>query len=675
MSEIPNSLIHESSPYLLQHAYNPVHWLPYSEKALAKAKFENKLILFSIGYSACHWCHVMEKESFEDREIADIMNANFVCIKVDREERSDIDMLYMGAVQLMTGHGGWPLNCFTLPNGKPVYGGTYFNKKEWKNILMQLEQVYRKEASKMEEYAEKLSAGMKQAELLNTSKNENVVLSREELNALIRKWQSGFDLEYGGDNRAPKFPMPGNYQFLLNYAIITKNDEVLKHVKQTLQHMSDGGIYDQLRGGFARYSVDKYWKVPHFEKMLYDNAQLISLYLEAYCQTGNEQFKNVAEQTLLFIEDEWMGKEGCVYSAYDADSEGEEGKYYVWTKEELKQHLKDDFDLFAELYSVNEVGYWEDGNYILMRNPKRNELALKHGISIDELIQIDNRCRGILLVLAQKRPKPLLDDKTITAWNALACSAFCKAFLMSGKEKYKKTAIDIISFILKQMYREDGGLWRIYKNGNCKVNAMLDDYAFVISALMDVYVISSNRDYLIKAEQLVSFTLKEFNNPESSLLFYADSKGDLMLRTTEISDNVIPSSNSQMALNLFKMGKYFGISVYIERANSMLAHVMEEAKRYPPGYSNWLQLALFELYPFFEIAIVGKHVDEMIQEVSKQGITNAILATARGEESLPLVKNRYVSGKTLIYVCKNNTCDLPLEKATDVKKRIEDHIK
>lgn len=667
----PNLLINESSPYLLQHAYNPVNWLPYGENASKKAKSENKLMLISIGYSACHWCHVMEHESFEDEQVAKIMNENFVCVKVDREERSDVDMLYMTAVQLMTGHGGWPLNCFTLPDGRAVYGGTYFNKNEWKNVLLKLSEIYRAEPQKMIEYAGNLEEGMKQADLITTRSSEELVIDRSILQESVRKWKTGFDAINGGPAKAPKFPLPSNYRFLLNYAILEKDETVLKHVHLTLQKMANGGIYDQLRGGFARYSVDMQWKVPHFEKMLYDNAQLVELYTEAYALSKIELYKETAQKTLAFMIEEWIGAEACFYSALDADSEGVEGKYYVWTKEELRDLLKEDFDLFSDLYSVNEKGYWEDGNYILMRNEDRAAIALKYSISPEELKSREEACKNKLLKSAGSRVKPGLDDKSITAWNALLCHAFCKAYAVFGDEQYKEVAVRNMHFILDKMSNSKGGLLRAYKKGVSKVPAFLDDYAFVISALIECSVICADENYLKKADDLLQHVLLEFNNPDSHFLYYTDRNCDLIMRSSETSDNVIPASNSEMAMNLFYLGKYLDKPDYLDRSLKMLEKVQDEIKRYGPGYSNWALLALKNCYPFCEVAIVGNNVDEIMKELSKQGLTNTILATAHCEQLMPLVKNRYVHDKTIIYVCRNKTCDLPTEELAVALKQIE----
>ncbi|MGZ4098488.1 MAG: thioredoxin domain-containing protein [Bacteroidia bacterium] len=657
-----NELVNESSPYLLQHAHNPVNWVAFTQEAFEKAKNENKLVLISIGYSACHWCHVMEHESFEDEKVAGIMNEHFVNIKVDREERSDVDMIYMQAIQLMTGHGGWPLNCFTLADGRPIYGGTYFNKQQWVNVLVNLAELKKNNPDKVIEYAHNLTEGIKQSELITTQKKSEGDISKQVLIDSVEKWKERFDDSFGGPDKAPKFPLPNNYLFLLRYALLEKDKYVLDHVHLTLLQMAHGGIYDQLRGGFSRYSVDVIWKVPHFEKMLYDNAQLVSLYCEAYQHSQNKLYEQVVVQTLGFIEKEWYNNKGFFYSAYDADSEGEEGKYYVWTKEELREILRDDFEIFADYYQVNEVGYWEHDNYILMRNKNLAELLLKHDLNKETVEQKIENCRALLLKKAEKRVKPGLDDKTLTSWNAMMCSAFTKAYLCFSEEKYKNIALNSIHFILSQLVQDNGRLFRTYKNGKAKIDGFLDDYAFVIEALMNCYIISKDEEFILRAKKLTDFTLIEFGNPGSDFLFYTGNTADgLITRSTEIHDNVIPASNSQMALNLFYLGTYFDTPAYTAKALKMLNNVSAEIRHYGAGYSNWGCLALHTCYPFKEIAIVGNNVDEKLLELHKHSFTNTILAVSKTKSNLPLLKERFSEKETLVYVCENNACKLPVK--------------
>ncbi len=653
-----NSLINESSPYLLQHAHNPVNWYAWNDETLNRAKQEDKIILISIGYSACHWCHVMEHECFEDEQVAELMNKHFINVKVDREERPDIDQVYMTAVQLMSGQGGWPLNCFALPDGRPVYGGTYFPKQQWINILQNIAAIYQNNRSKAEEYAAELTNGILRSELMQVK--ENVNLNIDILHQTVTKWVKQFDNTEGGPQKAPKFPLPNNYLFLLRYAHLTNNPAVLKHVNLTLQKMAAGGIYDQLGGGFARYSVDEYWKVPHFEKMLYDNAQLVSLYAEAFRCTGDERYKWVVEETLGFVQKEFTSPEFAFYSALDADSEGEEGKYYVWQKEELQHLLKDDFPLFADYYNVNEEGYWEHDNYILLRKNNDAELALKHQLSISEIRKIIERCKTILLSVRDKRIKPGLDDKCLTSWNALMLKAYCDAYRALGNKDYLDIACKNAEFIIQQQVRKDGGLNHNYKNGKSTINGFLEDYAFVIDAFLALYQCSGKEVYLTLANQLCEYTLEHFYDKNTGLFYFtSDTDAALIARKTELSDNVIPASNSQMARNLYLLSKYYDRKDFETKALKMPGNITDEMKHYGAGYSNWATLLLDLVSPQFEIAIVGKHVDEKFIELQKYYLPNSIFVLSKQASSMPLLKDRFMEGKTLIYVCKNKACQLP----------------
>ncbi len=656
-----NSLINETSPYLLQHAYNPVNWLPFSDKAFEIAKKENKPILISIGYSAYHWCHVMEHESFEDEQVAEIMNNLFVNIKVDREERSDVDMVYMQAVQLMTGHGGWPLNCFVMPDGRPFYGGTYFNKRQWGDLLPKLSELYHKEPEKVNAYATELTGGIKQSELLVNANKESATPDKSTLQNCISKWKTRIDNKEGGPNKAPKFPLPSNYKFLLRYAVLENDQQLLRYVELTLTKMAFGGIYDQVHGGFCRYSTDHLWKVPHFEKMLYDNSQLVSLYCEAFLLTKNELYKEIAIETLSFVEEEWYNKEGFFFSAYDADSDGEEGKYYVWTEADLKELIGKDYSLFSKYYKINETGYWEHDNYILMRSENVSQVLAESGLTKTELAEKVRGWKQILKQEAKSRIKPGLDDKTVTSWNAMMCSAYAKAFMTTGDPKYKEIAIASITFIITKLSKSNGRLYRTYKNGTSKIDGFLEDYAFTIEALMHCYLITQEEKYLKNAREMTALSLELFHNPESEFLFYTSNEAEaLIARTTETNDNVIPASNSQMAINLFELGTYFGIEDWRNKAEKMLSKVTEDLKNYGGAYSNWGNLALNFVYPFREVAIVGKNVNENLARLYKHGITNAIFAVSPQPSDLPLIKDRYVAGKDLFYVCENNACKIPV---------------
>ena len=451
-----NKLINQTSPYLLQHAHNPVNWYPWGDEALEKAKKENKLLLISVGYSACHWCHVMEHESFEDETVAALMNENFVCIKVDREERPDIDQIYMNAVQLITGRGGWPLNCFALPSGEPFFGGTYFQKDQWMQLLKNVANEYKVAPEKVKTYADELTEGIKTSEMLPMV-TKSVPFKLETLKGAVTKFKTQIDHVEGGGAQAPKFPMPNNYEFLLQYYHHTKDESILKYTELTLDKMAFGGIYDQIGGGFARYSTDAMWKAPHFEKMLYDNGQLVSLYSHAYQLTKKPLYKNVVYQTLEYIEREMTAKNDAFYSSLDADSEGEEGKFYVWSKEELQHVLDNDFDFVEDYYNINNKGKWE-GHYILLRDKTNAQIAKKYKLSVDNVEKKVSEINTTLLAERAKRIRPGLDDKTLTSWNALMLRGYVDAYNTFNDEAFLKTALKNANFIVNTQLRKDGGL-------------------------------------------------------------------------------------------------------------------------------------------------------------------------------------------------------------------------
>ncbi|MGQ0827397.1 MAG: thioredoxin domain-containing protein [Bacteroidota bacterium] len=665
-----NSLINETSPYLLQHAHNPVNWYAWNDETLEKAKQENKLILISIGYSACHWCHVMEHESFEDEHVARLMNDHFICIKVDREERPDIDQVYMLAVQLMTGRGGWPLNCFALPDGRPVYGGTYFQKQQWMNILLNLANLYKNEPEQVLDYAKQLTDGVKLAELVKINE-EQKEFTIDTLHQCYKNWAPRFDNEEGGPDKAPKFPLPNNYQFLLRYYHHTKNEEVLKHIQLTLQKMAYGGIYDQIGGGFARYSVDHYWKVPHFEKMLYDNAQLVTLYCEAFQVTKDPLYKQIVYETLGFIEREMTSSEGAFYSALDADSEGEEGKYYVWTKDELQTILKKKFDLFADYFNINDRGLWEYNNYILLRHESDEAIAAKHNISVEDLQKSVIKMKKKLLAFREKRIRPGLDDKTLTSWNALMLKAYVDAYNVFEEKHFLDIAIKNATFILQKQLRHDDGLNHNYKNGKSTINGYLEDYCFTIEALIALYEATFIERYLLKADELMKYCIVHFQDKKSGMFYFtSDEDKALISRKMELSDNVVPASNSGIAKSLFILGHHLENEKYISMSREMLNNMLSEIVNYGSGYSNWATLLLYYTQPFYEVAIVGKSVDEKRKDLNKHYLPNKIFAGSAGKSTLPLLKNRNFKGQTMFYVCSNKVCNKPVSEVEDALKHL-----
>ena len=664
--EMSNNLINETSPYLLQHAYNPVDWNPWDSKYLDLAKKENKLVIISVGYSACHWCHVMERESFEDTIAAKLMNEKYISIKVDREERPDVDNVYMNAVQLMTGSGGWPLNVVTLPDGRPIWGGTYFTKDQWINALEQISKLYNDDPERLISYADQLEEGVKSLDVINlneTTPDFNLNIMQDYLNT----WSTKFDMEYGGSKGMPKFMMPNNLHFLLKYSYQTENKEIQKFVELSLEKMAFGGVYDQVGGGFSRYSVDDKWHIPHFEKMLYDNAQLISLYSDAYKLTKNRLYKNVVYETIGFINSELKDSSGGYYSSLDADSKTdenvlEEGAFYVWTKEELIKVLKEKFTLFSDYYNINEFGYWEDNKYVLIRNQKGVEIASKYNISKDELNQLIQSCKSDLIKVRNKRIKPRLDDKILSSWNGLMIKGFADSYKAFNEPDFLDAAVKNGEFIVKNLLQKDGQLLRNYKNNKGYINGYLEDYSAVISGFIALHEITLDDKWLNYSKKITDYVYNHFYNEETKMFYFtSDLDEKLLSRTVNFRDNVIPSSNSMMANNLFLLSHYFDNEYYLETAKSMLNNISPEFDLYPDGFSNWLDLMLKLSDSFYEVALVGENALIKASEINKNFKPNKLIIGSLTESDLPLLKNRYVNGDTFIYVCVKKACRLPVK--------------
>lgn len=663
-----NDLIKETSPYLLQHAHNPVNWKAWNDNTLEEAKEAKKLMVISVGYSACHWCHVMEHESFEDSLVAEVMNKNFISVKVDREERPDVDQAYMNAVQLMNnGNGGWPLNVIALPDGRPVYGGTYFTKEQWIKLLEQIHKLYVESPDKLYTQADKVAQGLQTLDMVALNTDEPT-FEKDFIATSVSNWEQLFDHKLGGLNRAPKFMMPNNYHFLLRYAHQTNNKELLEYVHLTLTKMAHGGVFDQVGGGFARYSVDEKWHVPHFEKMLYDNGQLVSLYADAYLVSKNELYKNTVEETLEFVKRELTTAEGAFYSSLDADSktpegELEEGAFYVWKKDELKTILNTDFDLFSDYYNINSYGLWEHGNYVLIRKDDEASILKKHTISKETLNAKVDAWKALLLETRNKRSKPRLDDKTLASWNGLMLKGYVDAYRVFQKNEYLETALKNAHFIVSKMLKDDGGMFHTYKEGESKINGYMEDYVTIIDAFIALYENTLDTKWLNHARDLSNYAFDHFFD-ENSNMFYFTSNEDasLVSRSIEYRDNVIPGSNSIMAKNLFKLGHYFDNELYNKTAITMLNNVKPEMQEYASGYSNWLDLMLNYTNPYYEVAVVGTNAKQKIEELNTTYLPNKLIAGSTEESSMPLLLNRYNPETTLIYVCVNKACKLPVSE-------------
>jgi hypothetical protein len=564
MPKHTNHLINETSPYLLQHAHNPVDWHAWNDETLAKAKIEDKMMLVSIGYSACHWCHVMEHETFENEEIAKVMNENFICVKVDREERPDVDAIYMNAIQLIHGHGGWPLNCFTLPDGKPFYGGTYFQPEQWKGLLENLAKLFALQRDDLEKQAEQVTNGIK-ADLKIKTPLDFEPFDSNTIKLAYQNLEKLLDPTNGGFKGAPKFPLPNSLTFLLRYYHHSKNPDLGSYLKLSLDKMAAGGIYDQLGGGFSRYSVDDKWHVPHFEKMLYDNAQLISLYAEAYLFWKDENYLKVAEETARFILDELTSPEGLFYSALDADSEGEEGKFYVWTKQEFIGVLGDKAKLLGKYFGIDKEAWWEGEKNVLVKTDASETFAKQNNLDPGEFDDMLQKTKTELLHERNNRVRPGLDDKSLTSWNALMIKAFVDLYNASGNKCYLDTAINATDFIIKNLYNNKGGLYHSYKNGIAKIDAFLEDYAFLIEAVIELYQATFDENWLKKADDLMARVFTNFFDEADGFFWFTNKHSqDLFARKKEIHDSVMPSSNSSLAISLFKLGTLLNKQSYLD---------------------------------------------------------------------------------------------------------------
>ena len=672
-SKMSNNLVNESSPYLLQHAYNPVNWNPWNNKYLEQAKKEDKLVIISIGYSSCHWCHVMEEESFEDSLVASLMNEKYISIKVDREERPDVDQVYMNAVQLMTGSGGWPLNIVALPDGRPIWGGTYFPKDQWINALTQISDIYNKEPERFIKYADTLEKGIKALDIVNTSENFQDFKSVD-LKKYIESLKSKIDPVNGGFSGAPKFMMPNNIHLLLRHAYQNNDKDAINLVNNTLVKMAFGGVYDQIGGGFARYSTDDKWHIPHFEKMLYDNAQLISLYADAYLITKDELYKDIVNETTNFVLKKLANSNGGFYSSIDADSKDsngqeKEGAYYIWSEDELKSLLKEEFKYFADYYNINRYGYWEDENYVLIKNKSDLEFIESNGLSKEVFYHKKNKWKKTLINAREKRDMPGIDDKILTSWNGLMIHAFVDAYRVLKDDKFLDVANTCAEFIAANMIKSDGGLYHTHKDGKSTINGYLEDYAAIIKAFLNLYENTLDEKWLNVSNDLMKYSIENFYNTETNMFFFTSKLDDkLISRTVEFRDNVIPSSNSIMANNLFKLSHYFDNENYSNASHSMVKNIIDQIEVYPSGFSNWLNLILNFRNNFYEVAIVGEEAIQKINELNDNYLPNKIIIGSLDENPLPLLKNRYIEGETLIYVCVKKACKMPVKT---VKEALE----
>ena len=664
-----NKLQNETSPYLLQHAHNPVHWMPWGEEALALAKKENKLIIVSIGYSACHWCHVMERESFENEAIAQTMNTLYVSVKVDREERPDIDQIYMIAVQLMTNAGGWPLNVICLPDGRPIYGGTYFRPQDWQNILLQIAQMWEETPQTAIDYAERLTAGIHQAERLPIADIPEQS-SLQDIQSIVQPWKAQFDRQEGGYKRVPKFPLPNNWLFFLRYAVLAQDKETLDHVHFTLHKIANGGIYDHIGGGFARYSVDGRWHVPHFEKMLYDNAQLISLYSEAYQQLPTPLYRQVVEETIAWARREMLAENGGFYSALDADSEGVEGKFYTCEYEELDM-LGDDADLARQYFNVSRSGNWaEEQTNIPFVNPDHHPLIQEAGFTEEEWTAYLQEIKTKLLEYRAKRIRPARDSKQLTTWNALLLKGLVDAYRVFDDPEYLALALGIAHFIQTDCF-QDNRLLHQPADRNRQILAFLDDYAFTIEAFIALYEATFDEQWILEARKLADTAIASFYDPEAKAFYYtATDAEELIARKSEIMDNVIPASSSTIVRQLYKLGILFDLETYTAIADQVFANVFPHIKSYGSAYSNWAIQLLEYHYGTNEIALTGDKAVAWRKELDLICYIPNKITLGGTKSSLPLLADK-AGLQSKAYLCRHRTCSLPQESIAQLIELIK----
>lgn len=667
MEKSANRLALETSPYLLQHAHNPVDWYPWGEEALAKAREENKPILVSIGYSACHWCHVMERESFENETTARYMNQHFVNIKIDREERPDLDQIYMDAVQALTGSGGWPLNVFLTPEAKPFYGGTYFppsrafNRASWMETLEAIVTLFKERRQEVEEQAEKMTNHIVAGNNLGLNEQSPDELVPADANNIAANILKHADTNWGGFGGAPKFPQTQSIQYLLRYHHFTADEKAREQALLSLDKMIAGGIYDQLGGGFARYATDTEWLVPHFEKMLYDNALIISAICEAYQLEKNEKYLEVITETLAFIKNELTDVSGGFYAALDADSEGVEGKFYVWNYDEVQKLLGPDADLFCQYYDITPGGNWEHQSILRVLTPLET-FARQHSIEIKELQRLIEKGKHILLKERANRVRPGLDDKIILGWNALMNVAYSKAYQATGKEEYLIQAKINMQFIWQNFRAADGTFSHTWKKGQAKFPAFLDDYAYLIQALLQLYQVTTELQFLERAHTLCHIVVNNFSDSDHLYFYYTHrQQTDVILRKKEMYDGATPSGNSIMALNLLHLSIFFDNRGFKERSFRMVSGFNNTITAYPTSFSSWAGVLLQWVYQPLEIVILGKNYKTALSELQQAYLPHQlVMAADQGDDAYPMLAGKKADKEKIFYLCQNFSCSNPV---------------
>lgn len=653
-----NKLSKESSLYLKQHATNPVNWFPWGDEALSEAKKNDKLLLISIGYSSCHWCHVMEEESFENEDVAKVMNSKFINIKVDREENPDVDQAYMTASQLMTGMGGWPLNVITLPDGSPIYAGTYHTTTQWNDILKRIVRLKEDNYDGLKEIAANVKNGVKD---VNTIQKQEEIsdFNSEFLNSNIEDWMEKWDLEFGGDLAQQKFVSPSKYLFLLNYGRIYQDEKVLSHVKNTLDVIGSSGLNDFIEGGFYRYTVDNEWKIPHFEKMLYDQAQMISLFSMAYKVFEEQSYMDIVSNTITFLNNKMSSSDGLYYAAMDADTDGEEGKYYSYEIDELKMISKNtDFDLFLSYYNIDVENPWEKNRFLLLPNKfnYKKKWMDSNNISKNEISDLITIWERNIIKIKEDRTKPRIDDKIIISWNALSIIGLIDAYDAFKKEEYLSLAESMFKELKDNSYRK-GQLIHTYKEDQFQ-EGVLEDYAYLSKASMRLFQATGNISYFDFSKKVIDSALELFNDEQSDLLKYSNNE-ELFTKVISIDDGVTPSPNSIIAEQLFNIGHVIFDDEYLNLSDKMVSSVQEIIDGNINSYSVWANNILNRVESFYEIAVIGPNAALITDEITKYFTPNTIVVQSNIESKIPLFIDRFFEDETYIYVCQNKTCQRP----------------
>ncbi len=670
-----NRLKNEISPYLQQHASNRIDWYAWGSEAFEKARIENKPIIISIGYSSCHWCHVMNRETFSDDEVAKIMNEHFISIKVDREERPDIDKIYMEALNLMQIQGGWPLNCFLLPDGSPFWGGTYFSLNDWKELLIGINKLFVEQKQRVLSHAQYLTNQLKTTNI-KLAATDIEIFDTTLLHKIFTRIRLNLDFRDGGFAQSPKFPMPVNLLFHLRYGYLFGDDEALRHSLLSLKKIAMGGIFDHIGGGFSRYSTDIRWKIPHFEKMLYDNALLVSLYSEAYRLNKNNFFKQIITETLNFVQKEMMGNNFRFYSSVDADSESEEGKYYVWTREEINDILGQDAGIFCRFYGVGGEASWEDGKNVLIMHELVKSFADKHFLDYDDFNKTINKCRKKLFKYRNKRTHPFIDKKTLSSWNFLMLKAFADAYLATANKEYLNIAEKNADFVLTKLMKSDGGLYHIYIDDISKINAFLDDYAFAIEAFIALYSITYNKKYIFQAKFFVEYIFNNFEQDAQGMFLYSCNKDPLIIANkSENFDNILPSANSSIANSLYYLSEIFENTQWKEKSVKMLKTILPQIISNPIYYANWCILASKINSKNFLIKISGYDAIKKAFEINKNYYPSKIVIVNETKSKISSLKENVNKKVTKIGVCDEKKCFEPVNNVKEAIKIMKQNLR